>query len=348
MMFKRRVFSRPRRTFKRRFRPFAGRVRPKYDRVSLFNTLQGDFTQGDIINGAPDGLLSPCGPIVTPECSTDGTICGPCTTPPCVVTPVCCAKTTTIRVVNQGVLQNFFQDRVTIVSLYGDIWCRSLINLGTDSQLCSSDPISLGQYYARFAEHWSIGVRKMNQSQAESPPNPGQFTAPILDYGTPLYDYDWTEARWLMQRTRFWAPRPRRTDVRTVTGSQMGCCGDVNQAGYAVPAEATGNQPSYNVPALDTSCNPCQAFAEGSCPDLKREFQVDEPPWHHFRIKIRRHITLKADEVLDFQIGRRHPTMYPGGNPAGNTGWGCGGDTFPGESSTMIIHARLGAVLRLN
>lgn len=334
-----------------RFRPFAKRVRPKYDRISLFNTLGGDRTEGVILNGDPDGQLLPCGPIVSPECSQTAADCAPCAEPPCLDRiPVCCAKVTTMRLLNQTTLQDYFQDRVTVVSLYGDVWCRSFVPLRTGAQLCSSatELPSLEQFYARFSENWNVAIRKMNQTQQElvTSADPADFT-PIKDFATPLYDYDWTEARWLYQRNRFWAPKPKRTEEWLTMGSQMGCCPDVHGgATNVVPPIASGSQPTYDINTnVSTSCNPCLATTE-SCPSLIRHFEVDEPPWHHFRIRVRRHISLRADEMLDLQVSRRHPVMYPSG--ANPSGWGCGGDALPPETSTMIIHVKMGAVVRLN
>jgi len=343
-----RKFGTRRRTFRRRFRPFSGRVRPKYDRLSLFNTLQGDVTQGALEAGNPDGTIMACGPIVSPECSQSILDCTPCVTPPCA-TPVCCAKTTTIRLVSQALLQAFFQDRVTIVGLYGDVWCRSLINMPFGDQLCSNDPgfPTVSQYLARFAENWNVSLRKMNQTQS-AVARPEPILPGIPDFSTPLYDYDWTEARWLFQRNRYWAPRETRWETRTAQGSKIGCCGNTSGGALnVVPPEASGSQPTYDIDTrVHTECEPCTADVEGGgCADLSRTISAPAPPWHHFRIRVRRHITLRSDETLDLQIGRRHPPVYPG-SVIGTPGWGC--DDTLNQASTMIMHVKIGAVVRLN
>lgn len=353
-MFRRRRFPfRRRSTFgRRRFRPFAARVRPKYDRVVLFNTLQGDWNQGETVTN-PDspGLILPCGPIVLPHCNGgQSTNCAPCVDPPCQL-PTCCSTQLTLRLISNSILESYFQDRVTVVRLFGDIWCRTSVfpqGVGTDLCSPSSQAPGIEDFMIRYAEEYSVSLRKFGQTEYpydrdSVSTRPSSF----LDESTPMVNYDWSEARWLWQRYRWWRPTPEMVENRTVSGSIQGCCPDVTGGSLLNPLElGTGNIDT----SVTTSCNPCQPTSEGGCLDLRREWRVRLPPTHHFRLGVKRHIALRADENLDLQIGVRHPTAIS--EFGGSTGWGCGdqgaSNGTEADVTNYYIHARIGAILRLN
>lgn len=354
-MFRRRRFP-VRRRFargRRGFRPFAARVRPKYDRVVLFNTLQGDWSQGEVISN-PDGpaLILPCGPIVVPHCngSSGPAACAECVDPPCEM-PTCCSSHVTLRLISNSILESFFQDRVTVVRIFGDIWCKTLVAAqGLGDGLCSTSGLAPGleDYMVRYAEEYSLALRKFNNTEYPYDRDAvSSRPSAFLDESTPMVNYDWSEARWLWQRYRFWRPTWEMAENRTLKGSIVGCCPDVTGGSILNPLElGTGNIDTH----VSTSCNPCQPESELNCLDLRREWRVRLPPTHHFRFSVKRHIALRADDNLDLQIGMRHPAAVVGGFTS--SGWGCATDatqaTAESTSTNYYIHARLGAVVRLN
>lgn len=346
-MFRRRRFPFRRRSrfSKRGFRPFAARVRPKYDKVVLFSTLQGDFTEGAILSSAGGGLVAPCGPVVLTHCNADGTTCHECATPPCPDgPPVCCNQLLTARLITNSTLETFFQDRVTIVRLYGDVWCKSLApvdGLGIP-QLCSANSglPTASQYVARYAEQWSLGLRKFNTTEYpwDREANFGNPPSETNDFSTQLYNYDWTEPRWLWQRHSYWQPSWRVQEQFLLPGSIVGCCSTTSGGALNTIAEGSG---TIDTRITSSGCGACNT-SEG-CPQEYKVIDVPTPPTHHYRLNVKRHIALRGDDNLDLQIGVRHPSTY-----SNVTGWGCDSTLTNERSTNYQIHIRIGAVLRLN
>lgn len=321
MPFKRRTFRRP---FRRRFRPFAGRVRPKYDRVSLYNNMH------DLINPP----VYNCGPSNIVGCSAELTETGfPCHTDPGSLH--CCSNTATFALMTNESLQTLFQDNITIVRLFGDIYTRVKLNFPTGDSKC--DPLhplsSPGTYASNYAEQWHLGLHKAYRSQELNP-------TVDTDSANPLYNYDWTEARWLWQRNKFWCPVLKRERVDRFRGSIIGVCNDVSGGSLLNPLDlGTGNIDT----SVSTECctQVCVAPNEGCAPEYYVQ-SANEPPWHHFRFSVKRHIRVKADTDLNLQVGLRHPAIN------NVSGWACDPATAAARAYNIQYYVKIGAVIRLN
>lgn len=351
-MFRRKSFLRPRRRFfRRRFHRRPRLARSRFDRVVLFNNLQGDFTQGATIYtgaGGTGGQILPCGPIILTHCNSAGGACATCESPPCEL-PECCSQLVTLRLLSNDQLESTFNDQVTVVSIFGDLWYRTEVLLQNIGRPCSSASAeafpNLQEYVSRYAEQWSLGLMKFNQAQqpfdrdaaADIPVN-------FFNLTTPLFSYDWTENRWLWQRARFFQPVETAQDFWITEGSKIGCVGNTSGGDSENDlSEGTGIINTH----ITTSIQNCTVDATESCTSWQqRSFSARLPPMHHTRLAIRRHITLRADDNLDLQIAVRHPTRVP----VSGAGWGCNEPAFSHEagSTNYQIFARIGAVLRLS
>jgi len=127
-----------------------------------------------------------------------------------------------------------------------------------------------------------------------------------------------------------------------INGSVQGCCGNVSSDDTIVPPIASGDQPTYTIDGVSTSCQPCTP-AQEVCDVNRRSIEATQPTWHHVRVSLKKHIKLVRDQNLDLQITRRHPAM-----PGFTTGWGCDQDTYPGEGSNGHVFMRIAAVVRLS
>lgn len=359
MAFRRfRPFRRVRRSrFRRRFtgRSRGARfARQKFDRIVLFNNLNAgplpsnNKTGDDTVGNA----LGVCSPIAAVACSPQDNppFCGPatiCQTIPSDVTCGCCVMEVQFNLINNGTLESFFQDSVTLVRIYGDIWYRALVAFPSFGERCTLQGAVLAAYNEIYAEsymeqwHWSMRKHLRTQSADET-------TA--LEAAGPVYDYDWTESSppWLWQRVKLWEPRNHRSNFSMANDSPIGICANTSQAGYTVPAEASGGQPSYNVPAESTSCTVVQANAgEGGCGPIYDNLATQEPPWHHMRMSFRKHVKMVRDQDLNLTCHVRHPQLTTLG------GWNCipksSVPTFSRAFDTNYqFYVRLAAVIRLN
>lgn len=333
--------------FKRRPR-FA---RQKFDRIALFNNFNAGATgDGTMVGNA----LAFCAPISTVACSPldNPPFCGPLTDcgslsgDPPDLTCGCCVTETQFNLFNSDTVQSFYQDNVTMVRMYGDIWYRALVAFPFGTERCTIGGNALNQYdelyKEAYAEQWSWSMRKHLRTQDQL-----TETSP-LDAASPIYNYDWTESSppWLWQRMQYWTPKGIRTSMQMSGDSFYGVCSNTAQAGYTVPAEASGSQPTYNVPAESTTCQSISAALE-ACPQLFNGVQTNEPPWHHLRIRFRKHVKITRDEDLNLSCHVRHPQLSVLG------GWNClPKSSFPAFSRAFDVnyqfYVRLAAVVRLN
>lgn len=343
-MRKRKIFRTRRRTFRRRRPHFA---RQKFDRVQIYNNLNQELTNlGGAQNTCESNVFTNCRESEGDCAPTDGVA-------------HCCASTATFTLLRNStspgpqIIENInnlrgYGGTVTLVRIYGDIWFRSHLAFPTGGDLClPQSPPTLEQYARRYGETWHWGLRKYNETMAEQ--NSDSDTA--ADVANAWYGYDWTEAKWLWQRRKFWAPIITQQNFFLQDSTVIGVCANVTGTGGGGGslvnslASGTGNI-NTDVSDIDvhTTCNPVFYSPEG-CDKHYQVLQAREPPWHHVRVSIKKHITLRADERLDLQCGVRHPAM-----PGNVTGWGCADITggFTGENANYRVFMRLAGVVRLN
>lgn len=356
-MFRRR-FSRGFGVRKRRIRFNRFRRRPKFarqkfDRITLYNNLNaGPNGFGSLTGNA----LGACGPVTAVACSSQdnppfcgaGTDCGMPPNSETSLTCGCCVTEVQFNLFNSDTVQDFYQDSVTVVRMYGDIFYRALVTFPFGTERCTIGGNAINQYdelyKEAYAEQWHWSMRKKLRTQAQ---DVGGEQTP-LDAASPIYTYDWTESSppWLWQRMKYWTPKAVRTSMQMSGDSFYALCSNTAQAGYTVPAEASGSQPTYNVPAESTTCQSISAAGE-ACPQLFNGLNVTEPPWHRLRFAFRKHVRIVRDEDLNLTCHVRHPQLSILG------GWNCiDPATFPAFSRAFDVnyqfYVRIAAVVRLN
>jgi len=333
---------RPRRRFTRRrtFHRRPGFARQKFDKIVLMNNLQpgpvpasGDFTSltgnafcGPFETGSCGRKIAPhqCGPDT--NCGT-GNIPEPGTPVPCQ----CCTTQMQFVLVNNDTLQSYFQDSVTIVRMSGDIWFRSLVATPFGGEYCSLTGPNLRAfndiYTSSYAEHFVWSLRKHERTQ-------GADESLALDPASPMFNYDWTESSppWLWVRNKMWFPHHVRQIGGMSQDSVIGVCADTEQAGFVVPPTVTGNNPGWIVPPVTTNCTPTVTGEAGACPVVNWGYTTQEPPWHHLRIRSRKHIKMVRDQDLMLNMDVRHPQLTNLG------GWPCI------DPAVLPAFARLGDV----
>lgn len=315
----RRRFARPasrfRAPFKRRFSP----ARSRFDWVNLFDSISSGSGQ----QGCGWGTASPCG-WSTGDCSD-------------LTPPGCCQTIITFELMSQATLQAVFQDNVTIVRLVGDLYYQESVNLPIGSQRCLSSTgqpfLDEEQYALRYASQLDWGLRK--DSAVDDPQD--------ADVVSPGDIFDRTESYWYWRRSKLWHPRLSRT-LRTQDNDwPIGVCSNTSGGALnVVPAEASGSQPTYNIDTrVSTTCSEVDAGNHEVCP-RQHDLHYQEPPLHHWRFNLRRHIRMRRDDRLHLQLQVAHPPRI-----GWTTGWNCD-TTLLNEGWTSNAKIRVQALLRLS
>lgn len=295
--FFRRKFRSTRRPFRRRFRGGSRRplARSSFDKITLINNLDGQFNgicypltavgcsrQTSFLQ--PDPL---CGDIGPATCLLpDGTVANPINDQLGTGNCRCCVNNINLNLINNATLESFYQDRITLMRIYGDIWFR-VVPFAPVVEECEYGVMKrwMQLYDQYFGYQWHASMRKRLESQNFDNANPD------FDSSSPVYGYDWTESSppWNWQRTGLFMPRPELTYHSMNQSSLVGVCSVV-----------TGTNPG----ATSTVCTPFQAPTEG-CPQIFNGLNVRTPPWHHMRLRIRRHIVMQRDQALNVQLAIR-------------------------------------------
>lgn len=323
-MFRRRFHSTrrfaPRRVpfVRRSKRPFTA-AKARFDWVNLFDSI----SQGSGQQGCPWATASPCG-WSTGDCGENSP-------------PGCCTTIITFELMSQATLQAVFQDNVTIVRLVGDLYYQESVNLAVGSQRCLSSTgqpfLDAEQYALRYANQLDWGLRK--DSAVDDPQD--------ADVVSPGDIFDRTESFWYWRRSKLWHPRLSRSFVTNEEHWPIGVCsntsgGDLN----VVPAEASGSQPTYNIDTrVSTTCSKVEQGNQELCAQ-QNILHFQEPPLHHWRINLRRHIRMRRDDRLHLQLQVAHPARI--GWP---TGFNCS-ETNLNEGWTSNAKIRIQALLRLS
>lgn len=339
-----RTFRRTRRTFRPRFRarrfrrPFA---RASYDKIVLFNNLNGG--QNTLSDGTTPNFN--CGPITKNLCGFQDGDCGGTTAcgespPGTPVTCNCCENVLELNLVSNTTLESFYQDSFTIVSLYGDVYFRNNLAAPRASQLCNpANDLFWSVYANTYRESYFLGLRKhlLSQDTVEQDLDPANLTT----------DFDWLESSppWIWNRSGVWGPREKHNQTRLTQGSIIGTCSDTS--GGSLLNALVGGTGNINT-QVTTTCDVKQAPSEG-CPQVFNAIEVDMPPWHHYRLRIRKHIRMQRDQALNLHLDMRLPSALDG-FPAFNCfdpgilGWGPGVNNIV----TWECYARIGATIRLH
>jgi len=362
MAFRKRRFSRPgRRPLRRRSFSRGKFARQKFDRIVLFSNLNVGLqvpqpVGGENVNGNTIFTCSPlevggCSKRALPDpfCGPD-TICGTVNNEP--VECACCTNQVNFTLINNDTLESYYQDSVTLVRTYGDIYFRAIVASPFNEEYCTL----MGQdlrlfntlYRTSYAEQWHWSVRKHLRSQADSAA--GELSP--FDAASPGYSYDWTESSppWLWQRFKMWYPRNERMFWSKSRDSVYGICSDVSGgATNIVPPIASGSQPGYIIDTnVSTDCTIVAPDEGGICPEMFAGEKINEPPWHHMRFRLRKHVKMQRDQDLNLICQVRHPAISIAG------GWPCIPDDAFGPRFTRggdvsyQFYVRIAAVVRLN
>lgn len=327
-------------------------ARSHFDKITLFSNLDGAFS-------------GRCSPTAFQGCSrldtfTTDPACGVAGPTGCLlydgsVAPAlpgaldgqncrCCGDVLNINLVSNAILETFYQDRITIQRMYGDLFFHirpTLPNRGTYE--CASDVYRrwLQLYAGTFAYQWHVSVRKKLLSQ-----DPTQVAN---DPSSPLYGFDWTESSppWNLQRMGYWEPRLGQNYSVMNQGSIIGVCSDTS-GGLAVNTLTNGS--GIIDTAIDTTCTPVTAPAEG-CPQIFDGLSILLPPWHHLRIRTRRPIVMARDQSLNLTLATR--MVDKTATEIGS--WACLDNSGePAPLNTLIgdyrveVFARIGATIKYN
>jgi len=345
---RRRTFTR--KPFRRRSR-FGKRpmARANFDKITLFNNLDAQF------NGE-------CQPEAIPGCSRFDPSCGntgPTTcldrdgnTAPSLGAPGgncrCCVNLLEYNLMSNSVLEQFYQDRVTLMRIYGDVFWRVVPSYPVTEE-CNPGiaKIWLREFIQSFGYQWNMSIRKKLFTQAQIAPVPGFEN---FDASSPIFGYDWTESSppWNLQRSGVWMPRPELTRTDMAQGSIVGVCSDVSGGSLLNPlTSGTGN---INT-SIDTSCSVIQAPLEG-CPQTVNGVKASLTPWHHLRIRHKRHIVMARDQALNLVLAVRlldRNTVFQTGS------WACADySAFPAPLNTLLgqyrveTFARIGGTIKYN
>lgn len=151
------------------------------------------------------------------------------------------------------------------------------------------DPDSWGQYqnWLRNHIHFRAGMVKQRTSTFEP-------SGTIYD---PSNSSDWSEAPWKRNWEHQWTPRVTNYGTQFQNSSTViGVCSNTTRSSYLTPATASGDQPSFTVPAIATSCTPV-LLPEG-CGALP--FQAaSEFPFYRLSLNSRRRIFMSESDRLD-------------------------------------------------
>lgn len=309
----------------------SGFARKKYDVITLFNDLHA-------WNGLPGDVG--CGPLSLSPCGFSTGDCGAPSTNPESPVPGCCHNFALFELVSNSTLESFFQDRVTVVRMFGDLYYQEVLNLPYGLSLCEAPynpltAVEIDQYVARYMlqVNWGLRKYKLTMSPTEIPTD---------DVASPQFVYDSTETPWIWQREKVWRPHERRQTMYDRCGTKLGVRDNTGQAGYTVPPGTSGTIATYNVPAESSPGAQELVDCTEYCQNQRLTIDASAPPFMHWRFNVRKHITLRGDEALHLAAFVRHPAA-----PGNTIGWNCH-PSLLNEGWTGNFYLRIRAVVRLN
>lgn len=195
-----------------------------------------------------------------------------------------------IGLVDQISLQSLFGDNVKVRRLVGEIWLRPWIR---EPDACF--PTQVNQFITE-AQNMMIHVRAGLIKQRL----PGALIATGVPYD-PLSGFDWTEAPWRREWRHTWLPSG--LDVAKEwfgEGTLIGVCSDVTRTEYITPATASGDQPAFEVPEIETDCTEVTVGNE-SCRQGAAVFRAHSRPWWKMSLtSSRMHHMTESDSLSIF------------------------------------------------
>lgn len=151
---------------------------------------------------------------------------------------------------------------------------------------------------------WRASVRDTNvfgrfglYKQATTEDTPFGIT-PHLDESD-----DWSDTRLIREWHREWMAQPYQLHAAAhPRGSFLGICSEVTRASYITPATATGDQPAFQVPEIETDCEAQYVDTEiEECPDGPVYEVNRELGWKRISLDSRKTIRLRESDRLDLE-----------------------------------------------
>lgn len=205
-----------------------------------------------------------------------------------------CVRTFGLNVMDATELTDKYGDDVKIVQTVGSLWLRPVF---LSADLC--DDGETAPYLKKLSSYWIQargGLFKQRLVNLDrDPTSTGQTPHPL---GT----RDWSDAGFLKTFERVWVP-PGEHHEQTVWNDQQftGPVGLVARTAYITPATASGDQPAFSVPTIQTTCGDCFPD-EGECllGGVKTHFHA--PSWKRINMNSRRTIRMHEDDSLEWYV----------------------------------------------
>lgn len=200
----------------------------------------------------------------------------------------CEEPSTRIAIMPAGAIQALYDDDVTIAAM------RGFINMKprwTSPNGCDTNGWALRMAAEQWPIYFKAGLYKqeLTDEQGGIPP-----------FVNPNVAQDWTDVSALRKWNHIWQPKGRTTQTWQQPNKLIGTCSQVERASYLTPATASGSQPSFTVPAIDTDCvSVTVGIGEGACNIEQLHFERDEPMWYRMSLNRSKPIRLHENDSLD-------------------------------------------------
>jgi len=203
-----------------------------------------------------------------------------------------CFSSWSFDVLDATRLTDNYGDDVKIVKMVGNFWVRPVFEA---EDACAPD--NLAEMQANWSDYF---VRCRGGLFKTRTVSGAPDTDPVRAH--PLFGRDWSDAGFLKTFERNWhsAP-PQSTSTTYGQGQIMGPIGNVTRSLYNTPPTATGNQSTFNVPAIETACAECFVPGEG-CHDGPSYTRYIGPQWKRIDISSRKIIRMREDDSLVWMV----------------------------------------------
>jgi len=203
-----------------------------------------------------------------------------------------CFSTFVLGVISAQALSDLYGDDVKIVAMRGDFWLKPV---WPTADACDAEAM---QQWEQNHANYFVRARGGLFKQRVVSSNANVDGAVVH----PLYGQDWSDAGLLQTFEKNWPAPPARVYSTTWNdGQTMGVCANVHQAGVTVPPTSDGDQPTYNIPALSTTCG-TYGPSEGECFDGPTNVEYVAPGWKRASISRRRDVHLHEDDSIAWFI----------------------------------------------
>lgn len=203
-----------------------------------------------------------------------------------------CFSTFSFSVLTAQQLSDIYQDDVKIVQMVGDFWLKPVFNT-----INACDPDQVQDLTSKISNHYIRARGGLFKQRVVSTDLNVEGVVPH-----PLNGRDWSDAGFLKMWERNWVARPQELQQQVWPYNALyGVCPDVNRAQYAVPPAVTGTQPTYQVPAIQTTCNPATIGGE-DCYTGSVTLNYHPPGWKKVSISSRKTIHMREDDNLTWFV----------------------------------------------